>query len=41
MDEVKKLFTPEFRNRLDKIVVFNHINEEMAKNITYKRNRNI
>lgn len=35
-DEVKKVFTPEFRNRLDKIVVFNHVNEEMAKNITLK-----
>ena len=23
MEEVKKVFTPEFRNRLDKIVVFN------------------
>lgn len=36
MEEVKKFFTPEFRNRLDKIVVFNHINNEMAINITNK-----
>ena len=35
-DEVKKAFTPEFRNRLDKIVVFNQINNEMAINITKK-----
>lgn len=28
--EVERLFLPEFRNRLDEIVVFNHINEEMA-----------
>lgn len=34
MEEVKKFFTPEFRNRLDKIVVFNHLNEEMALSIT-------
>ena len=36
MEEVKKFFTPEFRNRLDKIVVFNHLNSEMALNITKK-----
>ncbi len=35
-DEVKRFFTPEFRNRLDKIVVFNHIDKEMARNITIK-----
>ena len=33
MEEVKKVFTPEFRNRLDKIVVFNHIDMDIAKNI--------
>ena len=32
-DEVKKFFTPEFRNRLDKVVVFNHLNKGMALNI--------
>ncbi|MDU5107389.1 AAA family ATPase [Clostridium sp.] len=35
-DEVKRAFTPEFRNRLDKIVVFNQINEDMARDITNK-----
>lgn len=34
MDEVKKFFTPEFRNRLSNIVVFNHIDSDMAYNIT-------
>lgn len=28
--EVERIFSPEFRNRLDDIVVFNHINEDMA-----------
>lgn len=36
MEEVKKFFTPEFRNRLDKVIVFNHINNEMATNIARK-----
>lgn len=36
MEEVKKFFTPEFRNRLDKIVVFNHLNNEMALDIARK-----
>ena len=35
-DEVKRAFTPEFRNRLDKVVVFNQINEAMARDITNK-----
>ncbi len=35
-DEVKKVFSPEFRNRLDKIVVFNHIDEKMAIDIVKK-----
>ena len=34
MEEVKKFFTPEFRNRLDKIVVFNHLNNEMALDLS-------
>jgi len=34
--EVERIFSPEFRNRLDDIVVFNHINEEMALLITKK-----
>lgn len=37
MEEVKKFFTPEFRNRLDKIVVFNGMNEEMAKQVAVKK----
>jgi ATP-dependent Clp protease ATP-binding subunit ClpA len=36
MEEVNKAFTPEFRNRLDKIVAFNHINNSMATNIARK-----
>ena len=35
-EEVKRTFTPEFRNRLDKIVVFNQINKEVALDITKK-----
>jgi len=34
--EVERTFLPEFRNRLDEIVVFNHINEEMASLIARK-----
>lgn len=37
MEEVKKFFTPEFRNRLDKIVVFNSMNDSMALNIAKKQ----
>ncbi|ASW43038.1 AAA family ATPase [Clostridium isatidis] len=33
-NDVSKAFSPEFRNRLDKVVIFNEINEEMAINIT-------
>ena len=36
MEEVKKFFSPEFRNRLDKIVIFNHLNNEMALDIARK-----
>lgn len=35
-EEVKKVFTPEFRNRLDKIIVFNHIDKKMASMIAKK-----
>ncbi|MGG7057455.1 AAA family ATPase [Clostridium nigeriense] len=35
-DEVKRAFTPEFRNRLDKVIVFNQINSEMALEIANK-----
>ncbi|MCY6356121.1 ATP-dependent Clp protease ATP-binding subunit ClpA [Clostridium sp. ZS2-4] len=34
--EVEKAFSPEFRNRLDEIVVFNGINEDMALRIAKK-----
>ena len=37
MEEVKKFFTPEFRNRLDKVVVFNSMNSEMAKEVAVKK----
>jgi len=34
--EVERYFSPEFRNRLDGIVTFNHINEKMALKISKK-----
>ena len=34
---VKKAFTPEFRNRLSKIVVFNCMDDNMAENIVSKK----
>jgi ATP-dependent Clp protease ATP-binding subunit ClpA len=37
MEEVKKFFTPEFRNRLDKIIVFNSMTDDMAANIAKKQ----
>ncbi len=36
LKEVEKIFSPEFRNRLDEIAVFNHINEDMALLIAKK-----
>jgi len=36
-EAVKKTFTPEFRNRLTKIIAFKHITEEMAKSIVKKQ----
>ena len=35
-EEVERVFAPEFRNRIDEIVVFNKMNEEMARNISEK-----
>ena len=35
-NEINKVFSPEFRNRLDNIVKFNEINEDIAKLITKK-----
>lgn len=37
MEEVKKFFTPEFRNRLDKIIVFNSMSDSMALSIAKKQ----
>lgn len=37
MEEVKKTFQPEFRNRLNKIVVFNGMDDDMAKRIVDKK----
>lgn len=36
IEEVKKVFTPEFRNRLDKIITFHHVDDKMANNIVKK-----
>ncbi len=35
MDEVKKLFRPEFLNRLDEIMVFHMLNEDNIRRIVY------
>ena len=37
MEEVKRVFTPEFRNRLSAIVTFNHMSRKMAEQITEKK----
>ncbi len=37
MDEVKKTFMPEFRNRLNRIVVFNGMDDDMASLIVDKK----
>lgn len=37
LEEVKRIFQPEFRNRLNKIVVFHSMNEEMAEQIVEKK----
>lgn len=36
MAEIKKVFTPEFRNRLDNIIWFNSLNEEMIHQVVDK-----
>ena len=36
MAEINKTFTPEFRNRLDSIVWFNHLNEEVIMQVVDK-----
>lgn len=37
MEEVKRIFQPEFRNRLNKIVVFHGMDDTMAAQITEKK----
>ncbi len=41
MEEVKRLFSPEFRNRLSAIVSFSHMSEKMAGQITDKKIREL
>lgn len=41
MEEVKKTFQPEFRNRLNRIVVFQHMNDAMALQIADKKLRKL
>ncbi len=37
LEEVKKIFQPEFRNRLNRIVVFHSMDEKMAEQIVEKK----
>ncbi|WP_022760676.1 AAA family ATPase [Butyrivibrio sp. AD3002] len=37
MEEVKRVFQPEFRNRLSKVVVFNSMDEDMASLVVDKK----
>ena len=37
MEEVKRQFSPEFRNRLSSIIMFNHMSEKMASCIVDKK----
>ncbi len=37
LEEVKKTFQPEFRNRLNRIVVFRHMDDDMAARIAGKK----
>ncbi|AYH47938.1 ATP-dependent Clp protease ATP-binding subunit ClpA [Dickeya fangzhongdai] len=36
MEEIKKVFTPEFRNRLDGIIWFNHLSAEVIQQVVDK-----
>jgi ATP-dependent Clp protease ATP-binding subunit ClpA len=36
MDEINKVFSPEFRNRLDNIVWFNHLGDEVIQQVVDK-----
>lgn len=37
MEEVKRIFQPEFRNRLNRIVVFHGMDDDMAKKVVEKK----
>ena len=37
MEDIKKCFTPEFRNRLSRIVIFNSMDDDMAERIIRKK----
>ena len=37
LDEVKRVFQPEFRNRLDRIITFNYVDDAMAEQIVKKQ----
>ncbi|CAM3490663.1 ATP-dependent Clp protease ATP-binding subunit ClpA [Rouxiella silvae] len=36
MEEIKKVFTPEFRNRLDNVIWFNHLSREVIQQVVDK-----
>jgi len=36
LDEINRVFTPEFRNRLDGIIWFNHLDEEVIERVVDK-----
>ncbi|WMQ73775.1 MAG: ATP-dependent Clp protease ATP-binding subunit ClpA [Sodalis sp.] len=36
MSEIKKVFTPEFRNRLDNVIWFNHLSSEVIQQVVDK-----
>lgn len=36
MEEIKKIFTPEFRNRLDGIIWFNHLSTQIIQQVVDK-----
>lgn len=36
MEEIKRVFTPEFRNRLDGIIWFNHLSSEIIHQVVDK-----
>ena len=36
MEEIKKVFTPEFRNRLDNVIWFNHLSTEVIQQVVDK-----